>query len=127
MFEGLHAEGVKLSYQSFAAGFRIEHPQALLDELQFGRGVIKNKHSTDVEYYPPPYPPSPPPTPSPPLLLLFLLLLQLLLLLLLRLLLLLLLLISSSSSSICMRINPHGKSCSDLGRVLVLNDPSSRH
>ena len=36
LFEGLHAEGVELAYQPFAAGFRIEHPQALLDELQYG-------------------------------------------------------------------------------------------
>ena len=27
LFEGMHEDGVKLAYQSFAAGFRIEHPQ----------------------------------------------------------------------------------------------------
>ena len=36
LLESLHAEGVELSFQSFAAGFRIEHPQALLDRMQYG-------------------------------------------------------------------------------------------
>ena len=34
LMEALHDEGVKLSYQSFAAGFRIEHPQGMLDTIQ---------------------------------------------------------------------------------------------
>jgi len=36
---------------------------------------------------------------------------------------------SSSSytcSSVCMSIHPKGKPCSDLGRVLILNDPPAR-
>ena len=36
LFEGMHGDGIALEYQSFAAGFRIEHPQALLDALQYG-------------------------------------------------------------------------------------------
>lgn len=36
LMESLHLEGVKLSYQSFSAGFRIEHPQGMLDTLQYG-------------------------------------------------------------------------------------------
>ena len=36
LFEGMHEDGVELRYQSFAAGFRIEHPQALLDAAQYG-------------------------------------------------------------------------------------------
>lgn len=36
LMEALHDEGVKLSYQSFAAGFRIEHPQGMLDTIQYG-------------------------------------------------------------------------------------------
>ena len=36
LFEEMHGDGIALEYQSFAAGFRIEHPQALLDALQYG-------------------------------------------------------------------------------------------
>ena len=36
LMESLHLDGVKLSYQSFSAGFRIEHPQGMLDTLQYG-------------------------------------------------------------------------------------------
>jgi uncharacterized FAD-dependent dehydrogenase len=36
LFESMHRDGVSLAYQPFAAGFRIEHPQALMDELQYG-------------------------------------------------------------------------------------------
>ena len=36
LFEGMHHDAIALEYQPFAAGFRIEHPQALLDELQYG-------------------------------------------------------------------------------------------
>ena len=35
-FERLLAEGVKLEPKPFAVGFRVEHPQALIDEIQFG-------------------------------------------------------------------------------------------
>jgi len=46
-----------------------------------GKGVIGNKHSTDVEYSPP--------------------------------------------SRVCMGVHPEDKSCTDLGLVLVLNDPAA--
>jgi uncharacterized FAD-dependent dehydrogenase len=36
LFETMHLDGVALEYQPFAAGFRIEHPQVLLDTLQYG-------------------------------------------------------------------------------------------
>ena len=36
MYECLLQAGVEMSAKPFAAGFRIEHPQALIDELQFG-------------------------------------------------------------------------------------------
>ena len=36
LMEALHEEDVKLTYQSFAAGFRIEHPQGMLDTIQYG-------------------------------------------------------------------------------------------
>ena len=52
-------------------------------EVELGRGVIENKHSTDVKH------PSSPPR-------------------------------------VCMNIHCEGKACSDLGRVLVLNDPRIR-
>lgn len=41
LFEGMHEDGVMLRYQSFAAGFRIEHPQALLDSLQYGADLAQ--------------------------------------------------------------------------------------
>ena len=69
-----------------------------------GMGVIENKHSTDVESPPPPPPPPPPPRgienkhstdveSCPP------------------------------PSRVAMTILTQGRPCSDLGRVLVLNDP----
>lgn len=36
MYEWLKAEGVKLVPKPFAVGYRIEHPQALIDESQYG-------------------------------------------------------------------------------------------
>jgi len=36
LMEALHEDGVKLSFQSFAAGFRIEHPQGMVDTIQYG-------------------------------------------------------------------------------------------
>ena len=47
--EALHDEGVKLSYQSFAAGFRIEHPQGMLDTIQYGAkyaGYVRQRERT---------------------------------------------------------------------------------
>lgn len=37
--ENLLTDGIELKYQPFAAGFRIEHPQALLNELQYGEDL----------------------------------------------------------------------------------------
>jgi uncharacterized FAD-dependent dehydrogenase len=37
--QGMHASKIALEYQPFAAGFRIEHPQALLDVLQYGESL----------------------------------------------------------------------------------------
>ena len=33
----LHARGVRMSAKPFAVGFRVEHPQALIDRIQYGR------------------------------------------------------------------------------------------
>ena len=83
-----------------------------------GRGGIENKHPTDVESRPRP-PRKLLRTCSQPTLNLLLLLRM----------------VSENKhptgveshpppSHVCMSIHPEGKSCSDLGRVLVLNDPS---
>ena len=39
LMENLLTDGIELKYQPFAAGFRIEHPQALLNELQYGEDL----------------------------------------------------------------------------------------
>ena len=41
LFEQLSNDGVLLEFQSFASGFRIEHPQELLNELQYGERFAK--------------------------------------------------------------------------------------
>ena len=41
LFEQLSNDGVLLEFQSFASGFRIEHPQELLNELQYGARFAK--------------------------------------------------------------------------------------
>ena len=41
LFEQLSNDGVLLEFQSFASGFRIEHPQELLNELQYGDRFAK--------------------------------------------------------------------------------------
>jgi uncharacterized FAD-dependent dehydrogenase len=41
LFEQLSNDGVLLEFQSFASGFRIEHPQELLNELQYGTRFAK--------------------------------------------------------------------------------------
>jgi len=41
LFEQLSNDNVKLEFQSFASGFRIEHPQELLNELQYGERFAK--------------------------------------------------------------------------------------
>lgn len=37
VYELLHEAGVKLEPKPFAVGFRVEHPQALINEMQYGR------------------------------------------------------------------------------------------
>lgn len=39
MFESLHRSGVQLQQKAFAMGVRIEHPQAMIDESQYGTAV----------------------------------------------------------------------------------------
>lgn len=36
LYEVLHRHGVALTAKSFAMGFRVEHPQALIDSMQYG-------------------------------------------------------------------------------------------
>ena len=36
MYTALLAKGVALSPKPFALGFRVEHPQALIDSIQYG-------------------------------------------------------------------------------------------
>lgn len=37
MYDILRAKGIALSPKSFALGLRVEHPQALIDGIQYGR------------------------------------------------------------------------------------------
>ena len=37
LFRLLHKKGVALKQKNFAVGFRVEHPQALIDEIQYGK------------------------------------------------------------------------------------------
>ncbi len=37
VYEELHKSGVELEPKGFAVGFRIEHPQRLINEIQYGR------------------------------------------------------------------------------------------
>ena len=37
MYSALLAQGVALSPKPFALGFRVEHPQALIDSIQYGQ------------------------------------------------------------------------------------------
>jgi len=38
-FEMLHAQGVAIQAKAFSLGFRIEHPQGLIDRARFGRSI----------------------------------------------------------------------------------------
>jgi uncharacterized FAD-dependent dehydrogenase len=38
-FEMLHARGVDMEAKSFSIGFRIEHPQSLIDKARYGRSI----------------------------------------------------------------------------------------
>ncbi|MFC1517184.1 NAD(P)/FAD-dependent oxidoreductase [Candidatus Margulisiibacteriota bacterium] len=37
LFRLLYKKGIKLQQKNFAVGFRVEHPQALIDEIQYGK------------------------------------------------------------------------------------------
>lgn len=45
-FEYLHASGVEMMPKPMAVGFRIEHPQKLINDMQYGRysGLLSEKH-----------------------------------------------------------------------------------
>lgn len=46
LFEGLHSEGIAIEFKPFALGVRVEHPQALIDSIQY-------KSSSREEWLPP--------------------------------------------------------------------------
>lgn len=50
-YESLHDAGVQLEAKGFAAGFRVEHPQKLINEIQYGSewgpSVVTGKSVTD--------------------------------------------------------------------------------
>jgi len=52
VYEKLHEEGVELEAKGFAVGFRIEHPQKIINEIQYGKDwggrVLTRRPSTDV-------------------------------------------------------------------------------
>jgi len=57
-YEMLHKKGVQLEAKGFAAGFRVEHPQKLINKIQYGdewgSQVITGKSVTDsknIEYF----------------------------------------------------------------------------
>ena len=43
MYSALLAKGVALSPKPFALGFRVEHPQALIDGIQYGQEYAAGK------------------------------------------------------------------------------------
>jgi uncharacterized FAD-dependent dehydrogenase len=51
-YETLHSAGVQLEAKGFAAGFRVEHPQRLINEIQYGSewgpSVVTGKSMTDT-------------------------------------------------------------------------------
>jgi len=58
VYESLYHAGVKLEPKGFAVGFRIEHPQALINDIQYGKEwgpcIQTGKSSTDnsnLEYF----------------------------------------------------------------------------
>ena len=84
--------------ETCSQGSLIAHPFPVRHQDP-GKGVIENKHSTDVEIAPPPPPPPPPPPlppPPPP---------------------------PPPPPRVCMSTYPAGKSFSDLGSSTVVNDP----
>lgn len=55
VYEDLHRSGVKLEPKGFAAGFRVEHPQKVINKIQYGdnwgRNAYSGKPSTDEKNY----------------------------------------------------------------------------
>ncbi|KAL3936284.1 MAG: hypothetical protein SGBAC_008366 [Bacillariaceae sp.] len=52
VYESLHASGVQLEAKGFAVGFRIEHPQKFINEIQYGNewgSTVKTGKSTTDE------------------------------------------------------------------------------
>jgi uncharacterized FAD-dependent dehydrogenase len=53
VYEQLHACGVQLEPKGFAVGFRVEHPQKLINKIQYGSEwgptVVTGKSTTDAE------------------------------------------------------------------------------
>lgn len=51
VYEDLHKSGVKLEPKGFAAGFRVEHPQKIINKIQYGenwgRNAFSGKGTTD--------------------------------------------------------------------------------
>ena len=51
VYEKLHQDGVQLEAKGFAVGFRVEHPQKIINQIQYGSqwgmSVIAGKQSTD--------------------------------------------------------------------------------
>jgi uncharacterized FAD-dependent dehydrogenase len=43
----LHGQGVAMARKAFAVGFRLEHPQGLIDRIQYGRAAGKNLPPAD--------------------------------------------------------------------------------
>ena len=41
IFAMLDAQGVAIEAKPFSIGFRIEHPQSLIDKAMYGRGIEK--------------------------------------------------------------------------------------
>ena len=52
VYEQLHESGVKLEAKGFAVGFRVEHPQKLINKIQYGAGwassVVTGRKTTDA-------------------------------------------------------------------------------
>jgi uncharacterized FAD-dependent dehydrogenase len=52
VYEQLYSAGVKLEAKGFAVGFRVEHPQKLINSIQYGGewgpSVLTGKRSTDI-------------------------------------------------------------------------------
>lgn len=49
IFRLLHAKGIAIHFKPYALGVRIEHPQALIDEIQYGKGG-KGEHLPPSSY-----------------------------------------------------------------------------